>query len=129
MLARPRFKTPQEREQYYRWKVRAGILLAVILFGVIIFQTGHEKHLALKEKRLALDDYQHDYVMRREIENRHKQCFEYNYSRRTKFHPEFFDRQGYRQCLNMEFEQWLAEKRKQKAGQNEIYKQIQEVMN
>ena len=77
MLSKPRFRTVQEREQYYKWQVRAGIFIAVVLSGMIFFQLIHEKQLSSREKELALDDYKKDYVRQQEIEARHEKCFEY----------------------------------------------------
>lgn len=129
MLSKPRFRTVQEREQYYRWQVRAGIFIAVVLFGMILFQLIHEKQLSSYEKELALDDYKKDYVQQQDIEARHEKCFEYNYRRRSKTCPESFNRSGYRNCLNMGPEKWILELRKKQAEESKRLKEIQDVLN
>ena len=129
MLSRARLRTAREREQYYRWQVRAGIILAVLLSVMICFQLIHEKQLAFHEKKLALDDYQKDYVRRQEVKERHEECFEYNYTRGSKTQPESFDRSGYRLCLEMGFEKWIDKKRKKQAEEKNIIKEIQDVLN
>ncbi len=107
----PKFKDSDERSKFLQWRLRVVAILAVIIFGFMVYQSFHEKGLSSQEKQLAIEDYSNDPHRLSKIEEWHEECFQIGYKRKTRTKPEQFDRERYRRCLDISPEEWLRERR------------------
>jgi hypothetical protein len=108
---------------YWPW------LLTVVLFAALILWRNYQKDsLAEAEKELALETCSQQYpddICREEIESRHGACFDFHYTGADIYGSPRFDRAGYRACLKVGFEEYIAEVREterlERAARDALY--------
>lgn len=123
---RPRFRTWREEERYSRLSLCFIVIMAVAALFLTISRVIHEKRISGREKQAALQESAGDYVKRRLIEDRHEDCFRYNYRSASRSNPESFDRKEYRNCLHTGQEEWLRKKREARIAEKKQWDELQE---
>ncbi|MGE0086168.1 MAG: hypothetical protein AB7S75_17310 [Desulfococcaceae bacterium] len=124
----PKFRNWHDEERYARFSLWLAVIVAVAVSFLIFSRIIHEKRISGREKQAALQESANDYVKRRLIEDRHEDCFRYNYRGATRSEPEFFDRNGYRNCLHKGQEEWLQEKRESRIAEKKEWDELQEAI-
>ncbi|MEZ4526605.1 MAG: hypothetical protein R2941_11855 [Desulfobacterales bacterium] len=122
---RPRFRNWRDEERYSRFSFWFILIIAAGMCVLTISRVIHEKRISGREKRAALQEFANDYVKRRQIEDRHENCFRYNYHGATRGKPEFFDRKEYRSCLHTGPEEWLRKKREKRISEKKQWDDLQ----
>ncbi len=125
---RPRFRTWREQERYSRLRLCFMAIMAVAALFMISSRMIHEKRISGREKQAAVQEFANDYVKRKLIEDRHRDCFRYNYRGATRSDPEFFDRNGYRNCLDTGQEEWLRKKREARIAEKKEWEELREAI-
>ncbi len=125
---RPKFRTHRDEERYNRFHLWGIVLMVVIASVMMIVRSIHEKRISGREKQAALQESAVDYVKRRLIEDRHEDCFRYNYRSASRSNPESFDRNEYKNCLHTGPEEWLRKEREARIAEKKQWDELQEAI-
>ena len=96
-----------ERFGFWPW-----ILMVVLLTSLVLWR-GHQKSsIAETEKQLAINACAETGFLpdcQEQIESRHEACFDFNYTGTDIYGSPYLDRTGYRECLEVGFDDYIVE--------------------
>lgn len=105
---------------YWPW-----LLMVAVLVSVVLYRGYQKSDIEATEKQLALEACADAGVLpdcEEQIESRHEACFEYNFTLAAILGTSRLDRNGYRDCLEVGFDTYIAELRARER-ENHAYQQ------
>ncbi len=98
-----------ERFGYWPW-----ILMVAVFVSVVLYRGYQKSEIEVTEKQLAIEACAATGALpdcEELIESHHEACFEYNYYGAAFRGTSRLDRKGYRECLDVGFDTYIAELR------------------
>ena len=111
-----------ERFGYWPW-----VIMVLAFAGLVLFRGYQRSSIAETERQLAIEACVEAGALpdcREWIESHHQACFDYNFTGGDIYGSSGLDRDGYRECLKIGFESYIAEIRARERANFALQKEL-----
>ncbi len=113
----------------FRWGYKPFLIVGAVVLIMIVWSQIERNSVAEEEKRLAIEDCLADNPdgdCRETIEMNHQRCFDLSYHSGSKYSKARFNRAGYRRCVAIGADEFLARQRQDEADARRLARSLLE---